>query len=168
MVATTAGDQAMTVEHHSSVSWPCCRTAVVGLRWQVPGWVRRYAAGRRARPFQQVNLDGERQVMPCVCSSGVPGIRSGRPAGRPATARRPTIRCGRGRCAGGGSGPRRWDGVASTRGRCAEFLDRVASDLAAVYDALAQSRRETDRIKDALRRWQSEQTRARNERSHGR
>lgn len=50
----------------------------------------------------------------------------------------------------------------------AEFLDQVAGDLAAVYDALAQSRRETDRIKDALRRWQSEQARARNERSYGR
>lgn len=40
-----------------------------------------------------------------------------------------------------------------------EFLDRVAGDLAAVYDALAHSRRETDRVKDALRRWQSEQAR---------
>ena len=37
------------------------------------------------------------------------------------------------------------------------FLDRVAVDMAAVYDALAQSRRETLRIKVALRRWQSEQ-----------
>ncbi len=37
------------------------------------------------------------------------------------------------------------------------FLDRVAVDLAAVYDALAQSRRETLRIRVALRRWQSEQ-----------
>lgn len=42
-----------------------------------------------------------------------------------------------------------------------EFLDRVAADLAAVYDALTSSRRETDRVKDALRRWQSEQARAR-------
>ncbi|MEW2383075.1 DivIVA domain-containing protein [Micromonospora sp. NPDC047707] len=49
-----------------------------------------------------------------------------------------------------------------------EFLDRVAGDLAAVYDALARSRRETDRVKDALRRWQSEQARARNERGYGR
>ncbi|SCL68218.1 DivIVA domain-containing protein [Micromonospora citrea] len=49
-----------------------------------------------------------------------------------------------------------------------EFLDQVAGDLAIVYDALAQSRRETDRIKDALRRWQSEQTRARNERRYDR
>ncbi|GAB3182017.1 DivIVA domain-containing protein [Micromonospora palomenae] len=49
-------------------------------------------------------------------------------------------------------------------GEVREFLDRAASDLAAVYDALAQSRRETDRIKDALRRWQSEQARARSER----
>ncbi|MGN9810225.1 DivIVA domain-containing protein [Micromonospora sp. BQ11] len=36
------------------------------------------------------------------------------------------------------------------------FLDRVAVDMAAVYDALAQSRRETAAVKDALRRWQSE------------
>ncbi|MFI6233928.1 DivIVA domain-containing protein [Micromonospora sp. NPDC050784] len=49
-----------------------------------------------------------------------------------------------------------------------EFLDRVAGDLAVVYDALAQSRRETDRVKDALRRWQSEQARARNERGYDR
>ncbi|MBQ0905032.1 DivIVA domain-containing protein [Micromonospora sp. U21] len=49
-----------------------------------------------------------------------------------------------------------------------EFLDRVAGDLAVVYDALAQSRRETERIKDALRRWQSEQSRARNERGYDR
>ena len=49
-----------------------------------------------------------------------------------------------------------------------EFLDRVAGDLATVYDALAQSRRETDRIKNALRRWQSEQARARNERGYDR
>ncbi|MEV0807218.1 DivIVA domain-containing protein [Micromonospora sp. NPDC050200] len=49
-----------------------------------------------------------------------------------------------------------------------EFLDRVAGDLAVVYDALAQSRRETDRVKDALRRWQSEQARARSERGYDR
>ncbi|SCG69475.1 DivIVA domain-containing protein [Micromonospora halophytica] len=49
-------------------------------------------------------------------------------------------------------------------GEVEEFLDRVAGDLAVVYDALAQSRRETERVEDALRRWQSEQARARNER----
>ncbi len=49
-----------------------------------------------------------------------------------------------------------------------EFLDRVAGDLAAVYDELAQSRRETDRVKDALRRWQSERARARIEQGAGR
>ena len=38
-----------------------------------------------------------------------------------------------------------------------EFLDRVADDLAAAYRALGDSRQETARIKDALRRWQSEQ-----------
>nr|WP_255609681.1 DivIVA domain-containing protein [Micromonospora sp. PLK6-60] len=37
------------------------------------------------------------------------------------------------------------------------FLDRVAGDLAAVHEALRDSRLETARIKDALRRWQSEQ-----------
>jgi hypothetical protein len=100
-------------------------------------------------PLPQVNLDGERQVLSWASFSGVPGVASGRSAVRPATARRPTIRFGRGRCASGGSGG-------------------VAGDLAVVYDALAQSRRETERIKDALRRWQSEQARARNERSHGR
>ncbi|MGW4153752.1 DivIVA domain-containing protein [Micromonospora chersina] len=49
-----------------------------------------------------------------------------------------------------------------------EFLDRVAGDLAAVYDALAESRRETDRIKNVLRRWWSEQARGRNERGYDR
>ncbi|MCW3818055.1 DivIVA domain-containing protein [Micromonospora sp. DR5-3] len=38
-----------------------------------------------------------------------------------------------------------------------EFLDRVADDLAAAYRALGDSRQETTRIKDALKRWQSEQ-----------
>ncbi|MFG1649360.1 DivIVA domain-containing protein [Micromonospora sp. NPDC049275] len=44
------------------------------------------------------------------------------------------------------------------------FLDRVAGDMAAVYAALAESRRENGRIKGALRRHQIDQTRARNER----
>ena len=39
------------------------------------------------------------------------------------------------------------------------FLDRVAGDMANVYAALAASRRETALIKDALRRWQSDQAR---------
>lgn len=43
-----------------------------------------------------------------------------------------------------------------------EFLDRVADDLAAVYDALGSSRQETVRFRDALRRWQSEQARRAN------
>ncbi|MEU6208215.1 DivIVA domain-containing protein, partial [Micromonospora musae] len=34
------------------------------------------------------------------------------------------------------------------------FLDRVAGDMAAIYAALAASRRENAVIKDALRRWQ--------------
>lgn len=38
-----------------------------------------------------------------------------------------------------------------------DFLDRVADDLSAAYRALSDSRQETLRIKDALRRWQSEQ-----------
>jgi DivIVA domain-containing protein len=42
-----------------------------------------------------------------------------------------------------------------------EFLDRVAADLTAAYRALGESRQETARIKDALRRWQSEQARQR-------
>ncbi|MCW3817861.1 DivIVA domain-containing protein [Micromonospora sp. DR5-3] len=49
-----------------------------------------------------------------------------------------------------------------------KFLDRVAGDLAAVYAALAASRRETAVIKDALRRWQSDQARARDARGHER
>ncbi|WP_406064174.1 DivIVA domain-containing protein [Micromonospora sp. NBC_00860] len=48
------------------------------------------------------------------------------------------------------------------------FLDRVAVDMAAVYAALAESRRETARIKAALRRWQTDQARARNERDQSR
>ncbi|MGW1056485.1 DivIVA domain-containing protein [Micromonospora rubida] len=39
----------------------------------------------------------------------------------------------------------------------AEFLDRVAADLAAAYAALARSREEVARIKAALREWQSRQ-----------
>lgn len=41
----------------------------------------------------------------------------------------------------------------------AEFLDRVAHDLAEVYAALGSSRRETEQIKDALRCWQSQRAR---------
>ncbi|WP_372488404.1 MULTISPECIES: hypothetical protein [Micromonospora] len=48
------------------------------------------------------------------------------------------------------------------------FLDRVAVDMAAVYAALAESRRETARIKAGLRRWQTDQGRARNERDQAR
>ncbi|WP_406045089.1 DivIVA domain-containing protein [Micromonospora sp. NBC_00898] len=48
------------------------------------------------------------------------------------------------------------------------FLDRAAGDLAAVHAALAASRRETAVIKDALRRWQSDQARARTDRGHER
>ncbi|PWU51810.1 cell division protein DivIVA [Micromonospora sp. S4605] len=40
------------------------------------------------------------------------------------------------------------------------FLDRVALDMTALHDALAESRRETARIKLALRAWQSDQARA--------
>jgi DivIVA domain-containing protein len=39
----------------------------------------------------------------------------------------------------------------------AAFLDRVATDLAGVYAELGRSRAETDRIKNALRQWQSRQ-----------
>ncbi|MEU5727198.1 DivIVA domain-containing protein [Micromonospora sp. NPDC047738] len=48
------------------------------------------------------------------------------------------------------------------------FLDRVAGDMATVYAALAASRRETAVVKDALRRWQSDQARARDARGHER
>ncbi|MEV4656824.1 DivIVA domain-containing protein [Micromonospora sp. NPDC049301] len=48
------------------------------------------------------------------------------------------------------------------------FLDRVAIDMAAVYATLAESRLETVRIKNALRRWQTDQARARNERDNTR
>ncbi|MFF0466278.1 DivIVA domain-containing protein [Micromonospora zamorensis] len=41
----------------------------------------------------------------------------------------------------------------------AEFLDRVAHDLSDVYAALGSSRRETQRIKDALKSWQSQRAR---------
>ena len=47
-------------------------------------------------------------------------------------------------------------------GEVREFLDQVADDLASVYAALGVSRQEADRIKDALRCWQSEQA----ERAH--
>jgi DivIVA domain-containing protein len=40
-----------------------------------------------------------------------------------------------------------------------EFLDRVADDLASVYAALAASREEADRVKNALKQWQSQQAR---------
>ncbi|MFI7303595.1 DivIVA domain-containing protein [Micromonospora aurantiaca] len=42
-----------------------------------------------------------------------------------------------------------------------EFLDRVALDLADVYRALGVSREDTARVRDALRRWQSEQAQRR-------
>ncbi|MGW1059873.1 DivIVA domain-containing protein [Micromonospora rubida] len=49
-----------------------------------------------------------------------------------------------------------------------EFLDRLAGDLAAVYDALAESRRETSRIRIALCHLRSGQANARNERERDR
>ncbi|MFJ6199305.1 DivIVA domain-containing protein [Micromonospora sp. NPDC092111] len=45
-----------------------------------------------------------------------------------------------------------------------EFLDQVAEELATVYDALGQSRRETSRIRIALCHLQAKRTHARNER----
>ncbi|MFD2762934.1 DivIVA domain-containing protein [Micromonospora eburnea] len=53
-------------------------------------------------------------------------------------------------------------------GEVYRFLDRVAGDLAAVHAALAASRRETAVIKDALRRWQTDQARARDARGRER
>ncbi|MFC8847195.1 MULTISPECIES: DivIVA domain-containing protein [unclassified Micromonospora] len=49
-----------------------------------------------------------------------------------------------------------------------EFLDRVAGELAAAYEALDRSRREVGRVKLALCRLQSERSHARNEREWGR
>ncbi|SCL28088.1 DivIVA domain-containing protein [Micromonospora nigra] len=43
----------------------------------------------------------------------------------------------------------------------ADFLARVAGDLAGLYAALEQVREENRRIKAALREWQSEQARQR-------
>ncbi|MFI6821910.1 DivIVA domain-containing protein [Micromonospora sp. NPDC050187] len=37
-----------------------------------------------------------------------------------------------------------------------DFLDRVADDLATAYELLDRSQQETSRIKEALRRWQSQ------------
>ncbi|MEU4473515.1 DivIVA domain-containing protein [Micromonospora sp. NPDC023888] len=48
------------------------------------------------------------------------------------------------------------------------FLDRVAGDMAAVYAALAESRRGTARVEAELHRWQTDQARARNERGQTR
>ncbi|WDZ87939.1 DivIVA domain-containing protein [Micromonospora cathayae] len=45
------------------------------------------------------------------------------------------------------------------------FLDRVALELAAAQEAAERARRETAQVKDALRRWQSEQARIRNHRA---
>ncbi|MFY1636392.1 DivIVA domain-containing protein [Solwaraspora sp. WMMB335] len=39
----------------------------------------------------------------------------------------------------------------------AAFLDRVAYDLSVIYAELDRTREQNDRIKDALRRWQSTQ-----------
>lgn len=47
-----------------------------------------------------------------------------------------------------------------------EFLERVAGDLTALYEALARSREETVRVKEALRRWQSRQSGTVNGRSY--
>ncbi|WP_229402525.1 DivIVA domain-containing protein [Micromonospora okii] len=45
-----------------------------------------------------------------------------------------------------------------------EFLDRVAGELAAVYDELARSRREVGRVKLVLGQLQSERGQARDDR----
>ncbi|WP_229405183.1 DivIVA domain-containing protein [Micromonospora sp. NBRC 110038] len=49
-----------------------------------------------------------------------------------------------------------------------EFLERVAVELAAAHEALAQSRREASEVKLALCRLWSEAAHARNERGWGR
>ncbi|MGC5032280.1 DivIVA domain-containing protein [Micromonospora sp. DT229] len=43
----------------------------------------------------------------------------------------------------------------------AEFLDRVADDLEAAYEQVAQSHREAARVREALRQWQTERGEAR-------
>ncbi|MEU1754216.1 DivIVA domain-containing protein [Micromonospora matsumotoense] len=45
-----------------------------------------------------------------------------------------------------------------------EFLDQVAGELAAAYDTLRQSRRETGRVRIALCQLQAERAHGRNER----
>lgn len=67
--------------------------------------------------------------------------------------------CCRGRCASSASNRSGSDAGAWTPHDVYAFLDRVAGDMANVYAALAASRRETAAIKDALRRWQSDQAR---------
>ncbi|SCE67220.1 DivIVA domain-containing protein [Micromonospora haikouensis] len=49
-----------------------------------------------------------------------------------------------------------------------EFLERVAVEMAAAHEALAQSRREASEVKVALCRLRSEASPARNERGRGR
>ncbi|GAB2928778.1 hypothetical protein GCM10027280_15310 [Micromonospora polyrhachis] len=44
-----------------------------------------------------------------------------------------------------------------------DFLERVADDLALLYDEVARSWEETRQIKDALHDWQSRQARSRRE-----
>ncbi|GAA0398776.1 hypothetical protein GCM10009541_47250 [Micromonospora gifhornensis] len=50
----------------------------------------------------------------------------------------------------------------------AEFLDRVAGDLEAAYRQVAVADREAARVREALRRWQSEQAQARQASLHQR
>ncbi|ROO62238.1 DivIVA domain-containing protein [Micromonospora sp. Llam0] len=53
--------------------------------------------------------------------------------------------------------PRRGGGRGLDPGEVAAFLDRVAHDLGIVYAELERTWEQNDRIKDALRRWQSAQ-----------
>ncbi|GLY25217.1 hypothetical protein Misp04_49480 [Micromonospora sp. NBRC 101691] len=47
-----------------------------------------------------------------------------------------------------------------------DFLDRVADDLATTYELLHHSQQETNRVKEALRRWQSQYAPRVNEQSY--
>ncbi|MFV2098483.1 MULTISPECIES: DivIVA domain-containing protein [unclassified Micromonospora] len=56
--------------------------------------------------------------------------------------------------------PRRGGGRGLDPGEVAAFLERIAHDLGIVYAELDRTYEQNDRIKDALRRWQTSQARA--------
>ncbi|MFV2009885.1 MULTISPECIES: DivIVA domain-containing protein [unclassified Micromonospora] len=56
--------------------------------------------------------------------------------------------------------PRRGGGRGLDPGEVAAFLERIGHDLGIVYAELDRTYEQNDRIKDALRRWQTSQARA--------